>query len=84
MNRKFKGLGVAMITPFKNDLSIDFPALRNLTNFLIDDGVDYLVVMGTTQPLTRKNNDKSWRPFCKPTTEKNLSYLVWAAIILLP
>jgi 4-hydroxy-tetrahydrodipicolinate synthase len=48
MNSKFEGLGVAMVTPFKNDLSIDFPALRNLTNFLIDGNVDYLVVMGTT------------------------------------
>lgn len=45
---KFKGLGVAMITPFKADTSIDFKALEKLTAFLIDGGVDYLVVQGTT------------------------------------
>ncbi len=45
---KLKGLGVAMVTPFKADKSIDFTALKKLTNFLIDNGVDYLVVQGTT------------------------------------
>lgn len=45
---KFKGLGVAMITPFKADHSIDFAALEKLTNFLIDGKTDYLVVQGTT------------------------------------
>ena len=35
-NNKFKGLGVAMITPFQENGSIDFNALANLTNFLID------------------------------------------------
>jgi 4-hydroxy-tetrahydrodipicolinate synthase len=43
-----KGLGVAMVTPFKNNKEIDFPALEKLTNHLIDGGLDYLVVMGTT------------------------------------
>lgn len=45
---KFKGLGVAMVTPFMADKSIDFEGLKKLTNFLIDGGVDYLVVQGTT------------------------------------
>ncbi|MEN9347313.1 MAG: hypothetical protein RLZZ77_824, partial [Bacteroidota bacterium] len=40
--------GVAMITPFKKDQSVDVPALKKLTEHLIDGGVDYLVVMGTT------------------------------------
>tara|TARA_B110000967_G_scaffold94182_1_gene96797 strand:+ start:5815 stop:6687 length:873 start_codon:yes stop_codon:yes gene_type:complete len=43
-----KGLGVAMVTPFKVNKEIDYPALKKLTNYLIDGGVDYLVVMGTT------------------------------------
>jgi 4-hydroxy-tetrahydrodipicolinate synthase len=43
-----KGLGVAMVTPFKVNKEIDYPALEKLTNYLIDGGVDYLVVMGTT------------------------------------
>lgn len=45
---KLKGLGVAMVTPFKQDFSIDFDALRKLTKYLIENDVDYLVVMGTT------------------------------------
>lgn len=45
---KFKGLGVAMVTPFNEDGSIDFVGLENLTNHLINGGVSYLVVMGTS------------------------------------
>ena len=43
-----KGLGVAMVTPFDAEGAIDFPALEKLTQFLIDGGVNYLVVQGTT------------------------------------
>jgi len=42
------GTGVALVTPFKNDLSIDKQSLINIVNYVIDDGVDYLVVLGTT------------------------------------
>lgn len=45
---KFRGLGVAMITPFMADGNIDFPALTKLTHYLIEGGVNYLVVQGTT------------------------------------
>ena len=45
---KFRGLGVAMVTPFNADGSIDFAGLEKLTSHLIDGGVNYLVVMGTT------------------------------------
>jgi len=45
---QLKGLGVAMVTPFKKDLTIDVPALKKLTDHLMDNGADYLVVMGTT------------------------------------
>jgi 4-hydroxy-tetrahydrodipicolinate synthase len=45
---KFRGLGVAMVTPFNIDGSIDYAGLEKLTNHLIDGGVNYLVVMGTT------------------------------------
>ncbi|MDA7803083.1 4-hydroxy-tetrahydrodipicolinate synthase [Crocinitomix sp.] len=45
---KLKGLGVAMITPFQVNGAIDLPALKKLTEFLIEGGVDYLVVQGTT------------------------------------
>nr|WP_315223354.1 4-hydroxy-tetrahydrodipicolinate synthase [uncultured Flavobacterium sp.] len=42
------GTGVALVTPFKKDFSIDIEALRRIINFSIDGGVEYLVVMGTT------------------------------------
>lgn len=42
------GTGVALVTPFKKDFSIDFDALQRIINFSIDGGVEYLVVMGTT------------------------------------
>lgn len=45
---KFSGLGVAMVTPFNPDQTIDFIGLEKLTNHLIQGGVNYLVVMGTT------------------------------------
>lgn len=45
---KFIGTGVALITPFKEDLSVDHEALKKLVNFQIDNGIDYMVVLGTT------------------------------------
>ena len=45
---RLKGLGVAMVTPFDSEGNIDFPALEKLTNYLIDGGIDYLDVQGTT------------------------------------
>ncbi len=46
--QKFIGTGVALITPFKKDLSVDFLALTKLVEFNIINGVDYLVINGTT------------------------------------
>lgn len=43
-----KGMGVALVTPFRSDKSIDIPSLDNLISRLIDQGTDYLVVLGTT------------------------------------
>lgn len=45
---KFKGTGVALITPFKKNKSVDFEALRKLVDHVIDNGVDFLVALGTT------------------------------------
>ena len=42
------GTGVALITPFKKDFSLDTEALKAIVNFQIDNGIDYLVVLGTT------------------------------------
>lgn len=48
MNNPFKGSGVALVTPFHEDLSIDFLALKKLVRYQIDNGTDFLVVQGTT------------------------------------
>ncbi|WP_418604357.1 4-hydroxy-tetrahydrodipicolinate synthase [Hwangdonia sp.] len=48
MSSKFLGTGVALVTPFKTDLSIDHDALANIVNFNIENGTDYLVICGTT------------------------------------
>ncbi|MEX8546272.1 MAG: 4-hydroxy-tetrahydrodipicolinate synthase [Mucilaginibacter sp.] len=45
---KFYGTGVAIITPFQTDGSVDFPALEKLIENLIANGIDYLVSLGTT------------------------------------
>lgn len=42
------GLGVALVTPFRTDKSIDYEALANLVDRLINKGCNYLVVLGTT------------------------------------
>ncbi|WP_040253707.1 4-hydroxy-tetrahydrodipicolinate synthase [Psychroserpens mesophilus] len=45
---KFQGTGIAIITPFNDDLSVDHSALANLVNFNIENGIDYIVISGTT------------------------------------
>ncbi|MFV0522264.1 MAG: 4-hydroxy-tetrahydrodipicolinate synthase [Mangrovibacterium sp.] len=48
MTRLFEGAGVALVTPFHADNTIDFESLNNLINFQIEAGIDYVVVLGTT------------------------------------
>ena len=45
---KFIGTGVALVTPFKNDFSVDVTALKKIVDFVTEGGVEYLVVLGTT------------------------------------
>lgn len=53
MQHKFGGLGIAMVTPFLKNGEIDFDGLTALTHHLVDGGVDFLVVQGTTgEPAT--------------------------------
>lgn len=42
------GTGVALVTPFKTDFSVDVDALKAIVRFQIENGIDYLVVLGTT------------------------------------
>lgn len=48
MNSKFVGTGVALVTPFNPDLSIDHKALSNIVEYNIKNGTEYLVICGTT------------------------------------
>ena len=48
MKNPFHGSGVALVTPFNDDRSIDYPALKRLVRYQIDNGTDFLVVQGTT------------------------------------
>ncbi|MDD3321352.1 MAG: 4-hydroxy-tetrahydrodipicolinate synthase [Paludibacter sp.] len=64
INNKLTGMGVALITPFKNDESIDFDALARLVEYQIKCGTDYLVVCGTTAEtptLTEQEKEKITR-----------------------
>ena len=48
MYNKFRGTGIALVTPFKEDFSVDVEALTNIVNHVIDNGADFLVALGTT------------------------------------
>ncbi len=52
------GTGVALITPFKNDFSVDTDALKKIVNFQADNGIDYLVVLGTTAESATLNKEE--------------------------
>ncbi|MBS3776053.1 MAG: 4-hydroxy-tetrahydrodipicolinate synthase [Bacteroidales bacterium] len=57
--QKFAGTGVAVATPFKKDHSIDHDALKNHIHFLRENGIDFLVILGTTgESVTLKDDEK--------------------------
>lgn len=59
MTTSFSGTGVALVTPFREDLSLDLEGLGRLVNHVIDGGVDYLVVLGTTgESVTLSQSEK--------------------------
>jgi 4-hydroxy-tetrahydrodipicolinate synthase len=47
-NSQLRGTGVALITPFKQDKSIDFDAMKRVIDFNIENGVNYFIILGTT------------------------------------
>lgn len=58
--KEIVGTGVALVTPFKNDLTVDHDALKKLVTFNIDNGIDYLVISGTTgESVTITKQEKS-------------------------
>lgn len=52
------GTGVALVTPFKKDFSVDVEALKSIVNFQVDNGIDYLVVLGTTAETATLSKDE--------------------------
>jgi len=55
----FSGTGVAIVTPFKKDKNIDYSALEKHIEFLINNGINYLVVLGTTgESVTLSDEEK--------------------------
>ena len=57
--KKFNGTGVALVTPFKKEGEVDYSALEKLVEFQIQNGVNYLVVQGTTgESVTLTDQEK--------------------------
>jgi len=56
MKKNFRGAGVALITPFKTDLTIDFEGLGKIVDNQLENQIDYLVVLGTTAETSTLNN----------------------------
>lgn len=57
-NNIFKGTGIALVTPFKKDFSVYVEALVNIVNHVINNGADFLVVLGTTSEAPTLSADE--------------------------
>ena len=62
--KKLKGTGVAIVTPFKNDSSIDFAAFGRVVNHVINGGVNYIVALGTTGESVTLTKDEKKAIIC--------------------
>jgi 4-hydroxy-tetrahydrodipicolinate synthase len=59
LRTQLRGTGVALITPFREDFQVDYPALEKLINFVIKGGIEYLVSLGTTgEPAVLSREEK--------------------------
>lgn len=76
--KKFKGTGVAVVTPFKNDHSLDFAAMGRIVEHLISGGVNYIVVMGTTgeSPTLNRDEKHALTSFVTETVNKRVPVVV--------
>ena len=77
-NSKFIGTGVAIVTPFRKDDSIDFNSLANLIEHLISNKADYIVVLGTTgeYPTLTKDEKKAVTNFVIEAVDKRIPVVV--------
>jgi 4-hydroxy-tetrahydrodipicolinate synthase len=76
--KRFKGTGVAIVTPFKNDSSIDFSALGRVMNHVIKGGVNYIVAMGTTgeTPTLTKDEKQAVISYILETADKRVPVVI--------
>lgn len=58
--KRLKGTGVAIVTPFKSDMSVDFTALGKIIEHVIAGGVNYIVLLGTTGEASTLNDDEKY------------------------
>jgi 4-hydroxy-tetrahydrodipicolinate synthase len=68
---KFHGTGVAMITPFKTDGSVDHTALKAVIDHIIDGGVEYIVSLGTTGEAATLSSDEKKAVWDTTVTQVN-------------
>ena len=75
---QIKGAGVALVTPFKSDKSIDYCGLEKLINHSINGGIDYLVIMGTTGESVTLNKEEKNKiiKFCKAINDNRLPIIL--------
>ncbi len=78
LQKSFSGTGVALTTPFKTDGSIDFDSLRKLVHHVTANGVDYLVVLGTTgeTPVLSNSEKKTIVEFIREINEGKLPLIL--------
>jgi len=55
---QLRGTGVALVTPFKDNMEIDYPALEAVIDFVIDNGVEYVITLGTTGETPTLSKDE--------------------------
>lgn len=78
MQNKLRGTGVAIVTPFHKDETIDFASLKKLIEFQIENKVEYIVVLGTTGESATLNKDekKAVVEFVIDTVDKRTPVIV--------
>src|ERR1035438_738988 len=65
---ELRGCGTALVTPFRQDGSVDEPALRNLVAWQVESGIDFLVPCGTTGETPTLTHEE-WRQVIDVTAE---------------
>ncbi len=72
-NNPFVGTGVALITPFNEDFSVDYKSLENIVEFTLSNGADFMVALGTTSEaptLTYEEKNKVLKTIIKVTDKR--------------